>query len=469
MVTGKGQKMTLLAWLLLLLITTTPPAEPQVTSSLELLYENGLQVTSQHVVQRRVSIVYQLETDAMVLESFAKVRNVQKLWLDLKVFSTEGPLKTDLQNLLSVGSDYFSKAGGYLKHLHSFASDSTDTPSTQCSFSGRVLSNTTMTEDSTALSNMIAKIDDIWTAEAVNKDIAKINYLYSLANTYNSIGFDWFSISSASVSEFDQLRRLSFPDSLNGHLETAVCLEPVSFESIKILRCGSNKSQLFCELEVAVPTHPVSYGFFQILNYQGAQLRGPTGKEIFVWNPETQEIVLLLCEDESEKINQEVPICKKMEELGNCLTHILRHEVDEAIKICKFEYKTVPIVTRLVTEELLVQGNAETHIAEGSKVIFQPLPLIIGSTEKVTVTVTNNEEYEYYGSGVKVTGVKISKLSKVQISLLLLKATWDDLVRDFSIHDYVEYLALLLQLIFAPITIVGIVVACCARRMSEKK
>ena len=65
----------------------------------------------------------------------------------------------------------------------------------------------------------------------------------------------------------------------------------------------------------------------------------------------------------------------------------------------------MPIVTRLVTEELLVQGKAETHIAEGSKVIFQPLPLIIGSTEKVTVTVTNNEEYEYYGSGVKVTGI----------------------------------------------------------------
>ena len=123
----KARKITLLAWLLLLLITTTPPADTQVTSSLELLYENGLQVTSQHVVQRRVSIVYQLETDAMVSESFAKVRNVQKLWLDLKIFSTEGPLKTDLQDLLSVGSDYFSKAGGYLKHLHSFASDSTDT------------------------------------------------------------------------------------------------------------------------------------------------------------------------------------------------------------------------------------------------------------------------------------------------------------------------------------------------------
>ena len=102
-------------------------------------------------------------------------------------------------------------------------------------------------------------------------------------------------------------------------------------------------------------------------------------------------------------------------------------------KYANLNTKTVPIVTCLVIEELLVQGNAETHIAEGSKVIFQQLPLIIGSMEKVTVT--NNEEYNFYGSGLKVTGLKISKLSKVQISLLLLKATWDDLVRDFSIHD----------------------------------
>ena len=52
--------------------------------------------------------------------------------------------------------------------------------------------------------------------------------------------------------------------------------------------------------------------------------------------------------------------------------------------------------------------------------------------------------------------------------MLLLKATWDDMIRDFNIHDYVEYLALGLQLLFAPLTIVGIVLACRARKVSEK-
>ena len=461
-------KMILLLYISLLLVTTTPSTGTQVTSTLELLYENGNQVTSKHQVQKRVSIVYQVESDTVIAENFAKVKSVQKLWSELKVFSTESSLKNDLFSLLTVGSEYFSKAGSCLKHLVSFASDSDSVPGTNCNFTGRALNGNTMREDSNALVSMIGKIDDTWTLEAVLADVAKINFLYSLANMYNSIGYDWHDIASATVSEYDQLRKLSFPDSLHGHLETAACLEPVAFESIVVLSCGSNKKQLFCELEVSVPENKVVYGLFQVLNYYGAQLRGPTGKEIFVRNPDTQEVVLLLCNTDSITVHPEIPICKQIEEQKTCLTNLLRHEVDDAIKNCKFEYKLVDIVTRLETEEILVQGDDTVHVAEGAKVIFQPLPLIIGSSEKVTITVSGTEEYDYFGTGSKSQGVKISKLTKTQINMLLLKATWDDMIRDFNIHDYVEYLALGLQLLFAPLTIVGIVLACRARRVSEK-
>ena len=44
------------------------------------------------------------------------------------------------------------------------------------------------------------------------------------------------------------------------------------------------------------------------------------------------------------------------------------------------------------------------------------------------------------------------------------------MVRNFPIQDYVEYLALLhvLQLLFATLTILGLVIACKAKRTSEK-
>ena len=94
--------------------------------------------------------------------------------------------------------------------------------------------------------------------------------------------------------------------------------------------------------------------------------------------------------------------------------------------------------------------------------------MVIGSTEKVTVTVSGSEEYEYFGSGSKGTGIKISKLTKTQVNFLLLKATWDDAVYNFQIQDYVEYLALGLQLVFAPLTVVSLVLACMARRTSNQ-
>ena len=155
--------------------------------------------------------------------------------------------------------------------------------------------------------------------------------------------------------------------------------------------------------------------------------------------------------------------------MQKCLTHVLRHEIEDAISNCKFEYREVATVTRLNTEELLVQGSEEVHVSEGQKVIFQSLPLVIGSEEKVTISIENGEEYEYYGSGTKQTGIKTSKLSKTQINLLLIKATWDETIRGFSIHDYVEYIALLLQLLFAPLTIVAVILACLAKRRHTQK
>ena len=221
-------------------------------------------------------------------------------------------------------------------------------------------------------------------------------------------------------------------------------------------------------MEVSLPQSPVVYCKFLPLNYQGAQLRGPSGKEIFVRHPDSQEILLLLCKDDVELTHPEVLVCEQVGEMKTYLTHLLRHEVDEAISDCKYEYTTVSIVSCLTTEELLIQGNAEIHVAEGTKVIFQPLPMVIGSNEKVIVTVTGSEEYKYFGSGAKKTGIKISKLTKTQINFILIKATWDNIVRNFQIQDYMEYLALLLQLLFAPLTIVGPVIACKAKRTSEK-
>ena len=116
--------MLLLLYIAVLLVTTGPTGSTQVTNTLELLLENELQDTSQHIVQKRVTIIYPVESNTVISENFAKIRSVDKRWTELKIFSTESQLKTDLLNLLSVGNEYFLKAGSYMKHLVSFTSDS---------------------------------------------------------------------------------------------------------------------------------------------------------------------------------------------------------------------------------------------------------------------------------------------------------------------------------------------------------
>ena len=172
--------------------TLGAPVNLQVTSSLELLLEDGQQSTSTSLVNKRVTIVSEIESEVTVGENFAKVKAIQKGWKNLKVFSTEGQLKVELYELLSVGVEYFAKAGSFMKHLLSFTSNSGKQPGSKCIFPGRSLSNTTLNEDSLSLTAMFERIDDTWTPEAVTKDIGKVNYLFSLANSFNSIGFDWF-------------------------------------------------------------------------------------------------------------------------------------------------------------------------------------------------------------------------------------------------------------------------------------
>ena len=84
------------AHVLLILGTTTLPTSTQVTSTLELLLEDGQQVFTTHLLQKRVSIVYPVESTEVTAENFARIRNMQKGWKLLKVFSTESKLKEDL-------------------------------------------------------------------------------------------------------------------------------------------------------------------------------------------------------------------------------------------------------------------------------------------------------------------------------------------------------------------------------------
>ena len=107
-----------------ILWTVTAPVSLQVTSSLELLLEDGQQLTSTNLVNKRVTVVYEIESETTIGENFARIKTIQKGWKNLKVFSTESQLKVQLYEILSVGTEFFSRSGSNMKHLLSFTSNS---------------------------------------------------------------------------------------------------------------------------------------------------------------------------------------------------------------------------------------------------------------------------------------------------------------------------------------------------------
>ena len=64
--------------------TLAAPVNLQVTSSLELLLEDGQQSTSTSLVNKRVTIVYEIESEVTIGENFAKVKAIQKKLEKLK-------------------------------------------------------------------------------------------------------------------------------------------------------------------------------------------------------------------------------------------------------------------------------------------------------------------------------------------------------------------------------------------------
>ena len=117
---------------------------------------------------------------------------------------------------------------------------------------------------------------------------------------------------------------------------------------------------------------------------------------------------------------------------------------------------------RLGDDTLLIQGGEDIKVSDGTKVLFKKLPLVIGSRN--TVTITKEHEEFIFPSRLNASsmpiGIWVTKLSTMQLHGVKIKAAWDHFVSNLNFADYIEYAALGLQLLFAPLTILGIVMAC---------
>jgi hypothetical protein len=126
-------------------------------------------------------------------------------------------------------------------------------------------------------------------------------------------------------------------------------------------------------------------------------------------------------------------------------------DIDAIILACNFEYGTGPVNFRLRNEGLLIQG---THISvlNGDVPIVQRPPFDVYSNK--VVKITKDEEEISFKPIIDFAehGLNIARIK--------LRAYWDEFYARMQSTEYLNYASLIIEGIFAPRSIFGLILSC---------
>jgi len=177
------------------------------------------------------------------------------------------------------------------------------------------------------------------------------------------------------------------------------------------------------------------------------------------------KIKILLCEPEPDLVK--LPICIESDDYTNCLNSLQQGEIDAIIANCPFRHKSGPMAIRTKSEGVLIQGSY-LSVTEGTRSLLQRPPYVVYTNEILKVN-SLAEELSFKNNFVHaIPRIEISKLSGAQIAVIKVKAFWAGWRDALQTADYLSYISLLLEVIFGPLTLVGICLSCQKRRANRR-
>jgi hypothetical protein len=150
------------------------------------------------------------------------------------------------------------------------------------------------------------------------------------------------------------------------------------------------------------------------------------------------------------------------------LTALEQNDIDTSLTACLYEYATDVIGLRVKNEAILIQGKY-LSVFQGDVAVIQNPPLLIKSNEIITVS-SLTEEIKF-SSAVNFTSTQIdtTKLSGLQIASMKLRAYWKFVWSKLLTSEVLNYLSLILEAIFAPLSIAGLAISCRHRVRNNRK
>jgi hypothetical protein len=308
------------------------------------------------------------------------------------------------------------------------------------------------------MENALNKCSTTWTPAEIKADSGKDTALRLFCNIFNNEILAWEHDLDKTLFMIDSLASGHFPSELRGHYQRAHCIGSLIGEELKVIECNGYSNAYVCVIEVTTPEAIVDATLLLPVHYHGLHIQSNNPDNLFIREPSSPTIRTLHC---NQKETQEIPSCVSSSWDNHCSTFLLKKDFYHAIKYCSFARSNdYPIGTLLGDGSLLVQGDGvvvKVKTGNTYKTVTTESPCIVFSETDILVE-KDGEVFKYPGTPGKegVTVVK-SKLTKEEKELLESIYYWANIRKQIGLGEYVDIVLTALQLLFAPLSIVGVV------------
>ena len=435
-----------------------------------------------HVVQVESSVqILRISVSAMTNVTLTELKQLiltvdasVKAFKLLPIFGSGSTLRPKYLKAIKPGELYLAELGQLYTKLFSFMDLTRDRKQqANCSLQYDLIDAIMLTEGDIMLRDKTAAlVEPPMDETAFKADSTKMLALEEFVFAFNTMTLQWHQQASEAIAELDVLESLTFPESMRGKLETASCFPRAGaeYEQIRVLLAESGRRGIRAELEISVPKTYKDMEYLIPISYGGYQLRGSDtthGQIIYAQPVGTNQIQLLNCSNNLGYTSENNLLCHDIQMNENCKGGLQQFDNEKVLKYCSFTCTEAPGIVRLKDDSLLIQGT-DYMVIEGGKTIYTPPPFVIYTNEELKVS-TKDQEFVFPAltTSDRKT-ILVSTLSKLQILEMKTKAHWDNFAYNFNFLEYLDWLALGIEGLLAPLTLIGICLGV-RRRVAQRQ
>jgi hypothetical protein len=200
------------------------------------------------------------------------------------------------------------------------------------------------------------------------------------------------------VEILDSLLSYDVPPSLNIILQAQPCYPRHSVEGIDVRYCNLHKTGIYCELHIVTQTRTSHADLYELINYEGVQLKlsTPETNLILLEDGNWKELTCVhhhLTHTDSEEFQQ----CDLTTFSATCIEKLHNKNFEEILNNCNFTFAT-PQEISMTLNGVLLQGDSISSIKEihpeTSKtlgIIKEQTPILISTNAFLEVNTGHRE------------------------------------------------------------------------------